>query len=155
MNNTIKFVNSIIKQLESSGIRVIVFGGWAEELAGAIAPRLHKDLDLLYIGSNFSQVDKFMESQPDIVEIKPKCFPHKRAFLYNEIMVELLLLQPHGNQFVTVFWNEFSLVWPEILPISIYTEEQNKVLITPPSIINYYRQLYPEIDVVRHKQLTI
>jgi hypothetical protein len=72
MMNDIEFVHFIIKLLASAGIQGIVFGGWAEELTGAIIPRPHKDLDLLYIGSDFNQIDKFLESQAGISEIKLK-----------------------------------------------------------------------------------
>jgi hypothetical protein len=154
MMNDIEFVHFIIKLLASAGIQGIVFGGWAEELTGAIIPRPHKDLDLLYIGSDFNQIDKFLESQAGISEIKLKRFPHKRAFLYNGVMVELIWLLPHGDSFVTTFWNDYRLEWPKFRPMNIQPQGQDTLLVTPPSIVNYYRQLYPKIELARQKHFS-
>ena len=109
MVNSVKFLHAIVARLRKAGIETIVFGGWAEELMKAIPPRPHHDVDLLYFEDNFIKVDEFLANQADLEEIRSKRFSHKRAFLWNGIMVELLLVQEGNKQYITNLWGEYRL----------------------------------------------
>jgi len=138
----------MVERLERAGIDCVIFGGWANELTGAITPRSHKDLDLLYIADNFERVDAFMHSQRDIAEIPAKHFPHKRAFLCEGVMTEILLLSPKKTSFVTRFWNEFELEWPELSTVYI-TIQGRKLIVSAPHVVEYYQKHEREIAGVR------
>jgi hypothetical protein len=43
--NTIELVRRAVSDLRDAGFTVAVFGGWAEELLGVCAPRIHKDIE--------------------------------------------------------------------------------------------------------------
>ena len=126
----------------------IVFGGWAEELAGAIAARPHKDIDLLYIGDSFEKVDAFIRGQQDIEEIQTKRFPHKRAFLHEGVMTEVLLLSRRSDLLVTDFWNHFEFEWPDISAICVNVQGCD-LMVSAPHVVKYYRQHEKEIADVR------
>lgn len=103
--NTLNFLKEVYVMLKKAGIEVWVFGGWAEELQGIIAPRVHKDIDLLYVGDDFSKVNTFIrEDNLNIV----KNFPHKRAFMYNEIMIEVFLVTNETTNFFSLYVHD----WP-------------------------------------------
>ena len=91
--------------LEEAEIDVWVFGGWAEELHKLITPRAHNDIDLLYPAEDFAVVDSFLKEK----ELKVvKEFPHKRAFLYKGVMVELFMVT---NE-TTDFFSSYKHHWP-------------------------------------------
>jgi hypothetical protein len=85
-------VMRVVDLLEDARLRVWLFGGWAEELRGLRAPCEHTDVDVLYPGRDFSRVDKFIARAP-VGEIEGKHRDHKRAFILDGTMVELLLVQ--------------------------------------------------------------
>jgi hypothetical protein len=85
--NDLTFVLRVVDLLASHGLRTWVFGGWAEELRGLTVPRTHRDVDLLYPAPGFARLDAV-----DFDWIAAKRFPHKRAFLLDGVMVELLLV---------------------------------------------------------------
>jgi hypothetical protein len=88
-----------------------VFGGWAAELLGLSLPRLHHDVDLLYPADSFEAVDVFLAGG-DVEEIPAKRFPHKRAFEYDGIMVELFLVRCTEDGRFTDFWGVNRHRWP-------------------------------------------
>jgi hypothetical protein len=86
--NDLAFVERVQEMLLRRGVETWVFGGWGEELRGLIAPRPHADLDLLYPGEWWDDVD----SLPlDWVTAKDR--PWKRAFLLEGTLVELFLVR--------------------------------------------------------------
>ena len=95
--------------LEENKLLMWIFGGWAEELRRTISPRTHKDIDLLYPANDFSILDEFIEDNkfPTI-----KKFPHKRAFLFNKIVVEVFLVQQTGRTSSTNFFSLYKYDWP-------------------------------------------
>ena len=153
MENNLKSLRYIFGRLQKSGIDCIVFGGWAKELSGTIIPQPHSDIDLLYIGSNFEKVDAFIKNNPDMNEILEKHFPHKRAFLCNGVMVELLLVIQRDAKFTTNFWNEYKLEWPTITTTHLETPHQQDLLICNPSVVDYYHQHEQEIAEVRARYM--
>lgn len=155
MINDPSFIQTIIHRLKVADIDCIIFGGWAEELTGVVLPRDHKDLDLLYLAEDFSLVDKFIESQFDLREIKAKHFAHKRAFLCGGIMVELLLVQPRLDGFLTNFWNEYTLEWPPLLSVTVDMPSIGQFTVVHPTILNFYREQYPSIEIIRSQSINV
>ncbi len=86
--NDVAFVERAVSLLTSQGITTWVFGGWGEELRGLILPRDHVDLDLLYAAEDWAAVDTL-----DLDWIEGKRFPWKRAFILEDVAVELFLVQ--------------------------------------------------------------
>ena len=86
--NDLAFVERVVSLLRSRGIETWVFGGWGEELRGLIKPREHVDVDLLYPAESWDAVDELT-----LDWIEGKRFPWKRAFVLEEIAVELFLVR--------------------------------------------------------------
>jgi hypothetical protein len=103
---------TILRRLEDAGIRTWVAGGWAQELQKLIEPRAHKDIDLFHPAEDFAEVDAFLASAPDLEEIGELHFPHKRGFNFQGVTVEVLLLQPRGDAYITDYWNRLCVTWP-------------------------------------------
>lgn len=149
MQNNITFLTTAYTLLYNAGIPVVVFGGWAEELQGVIQPRPHKDVDLLYKAEDFTAVDTFLAMHEEVKEILPKRFPHKRAFMFRGVMVELLLLQKEGGSFITNFWNEYKFEWP-VYYFTVVTALTGVVFkVATPTTLLLYREKFEEIDRVR------
>jgi hypothetical protein len=88
-----------------------VFGGWAEELQGMSSPRTHIDIDLLLRAPDFDQLDLFFKAKPEICEIKAKRFPHKRAVIWNGVMVEFMLVQQEYSSYYTNLFDITTYRW--------------------------------------------
>jgi hypothetical protein len=113
-SNDLTFVDDVVTRLQAAGIMTWLFGGWAEELLGLAAPRKHRDLDLLHLAADFGPVDDFMTAEGQVTEIAGKRFPHKRAFLSEGIMVELILVRTtRSGGFCTLFWGDTLHRWPD------------------------------------------
>lgn len=111
--NDLAFVRDAMARLRDAGITTWLFGGWAEELRGMAPPRPHHDVDLLYPATGFARVDAFLAGGTAVTEIAAKRLPHKRAFLDEGIMVELILVQPFAaGGHVTPFWGSTRYRWP-------------------------------------------
>jgi protein-tyrosine phosphatase len=96
--------------LRSRDVDTWLFGGWATELRGISTPCPHHDVDLLYPAENFDRVDELLGS---LDEITAKRFPHKRAFEFDGIMVELFLVRFDGRAHYTSFWNSYRYEWAD------------------------------------------
>ena len=106
------FLRSVVERLRSAGADVVVFGGWGEELRGICLPRQHGDVDLLYRGDGFELVDQLVVRSLDYMEIVQKRFPHKRAFTYQGVMIELFLVSRDSLGWFTPFWGTLQYRWP-------------------------------------------
>lgn len=110
--NDKNFLKEIYTLLVSEGIEVWVFGGWAEELQNIIKPRSHNDVDLLYLGKDFSYIDDFIKKYSlQII----KNYTHKRAFLYKNVVIEIFLVNKREDTFITNFnlsGNNYEHIWP-------------------------------------------
>ena len=104
-------VRRVLQLLEESEVSCWIFGGWAEELRALCPARTHRDIDLLCRAASFSAVDEMLRTR-DLTEIEGKRFHHKRAFLFEGVMVELFLVQRAGRDFFTSFWGETRHDWP-------------------------------------------
>ena len=111
--NTPQFLADTLRELQSAGISVWVFGGWAEELHGIRPPGPHGDIDLLYPAEDFSAVDQFLQSRTDLEEVQGKRFIHKRAFVRQGVLVELFLLRRAAARYATDFFGVCEFLWPE------------------------------------------
>ncbi|HVC86772.1 MAG TPA: hypothetical protein VNC40_05005 [Gaiellaceae bacterium] len=86
--NDLAFVERAVGVLDAHGVVTWIFGGWGEELRGLIRPREHVDLDLLYPAADWSEVDAL-----SLDWVEGKRFPWKRAFMLEQTMVELFLVE--------------------------------------------------------------
>jgi hypothetical protein len=109
--NTRLFLSDCMSTLADAGIRTWLFGGWAEELRGLCSPRPHKDIDLLYPAYDFSQIEGFIKER-DFEEIAQKRFVHKRAFIWNGVLLEIILVQRRQDRIVTDFFDLYRFEWP-------------------------------------------
>jgi hypothetical protein len=92
--NTESTVVEVMLRLGDSGAHCLLFGGWAEEAFALCQPRPHADIDLLLPAPSFQTLDHLLAAEPgDLQEISLKRFAHKRAFLFNGLMVEVVLVQ--------------------------------------------------------------
>jgi hypothetical protein len=87
------FVLALMSRLSQAQIMTWLFGGWAEEMWGIFPPRHHRDVDLLYPAPGFAYLDQWLAQAADLAVIPEKKFSHKRAFLLEGIMVEVILLE--------------------------------------------------------------
>ena len=91
---------------------MVVFGGWAEELRGLREPGSHGDIDLLCFAEGFDRIDRLFDLAPDLVEIREKRFPHKRAFVDRGNRVELFLVSQDDQGLYSPFWGTLRYRWP-------------------------------------------
>ncbi len=144
-HNSLDFVHSVIKRFVDAQIATWLSGGWAEELWGICSPRSHNDVDLLYPAPNFDHVDQWLETSNDFSIIPAKRFSHKRAVMCEQIMIELILLEPQGEGHVTnYFAGRYQLVWPRdtlcFLPMA-----ERSIPLASPQALRLYRQKHSRI----------
>jgi hypothetical protein len=84
------FVRAVVDTLSSEGLRVWLFGGWAEEVLGLADPWPHGDIDLLLLDQDFERVDELVREQEWPLV---KSLPHKRAFELGGVTVDLFLVR--------------------------------------------------------------
>jgi hypothetical protein len=101
--NDLRLVRRIVELLREGGVSVRIFGGWAEELLGLSPPRPHRDVDLLVLAHGFEQVDALI-GELALDEVVAKRFAHKRAFVFEGVLVELFLVSGEGERHVSEFW---------------------------------------------------
>lgn len=120
--NTLPLVIAIMGELSTEKCSVLLGGGWAKELLGLIRPRVHKDIDLYYLGTDLSPIDSFIAAKA-YKEIQAKHMAHKRAFLANGVMVEIVLIQQDNQGHHSPFspWGDVPIRWPQ--PLSAEIEE--------------------------------
>ena len=107
-------VHSIINCFALAGFQMWLAGGWAEELQGLFSPRQHGDIDLLYPATDFSQLDTWLASIADLSPVYAKRFSHKRAIVYEQVLVEIVLLEPLSRSHITRFFDHrYEFTWPD------------------------------------------
>jgi hypothetical protein len=134
MPNDFPHVQRLLRLLESHGIATWLCGGWAEELHGLIAPRPHRDIDLLYRADDFALVDRFLQ-QAAFEEIVAKRFPPKRAFLVEGVMTEVVLVRP---DLTTLFWSQHQFAWP----VDVFSAEEGSIRLASVAALAAYRRAY-------------
>ena len=131
--NNLELVREILAILQKNNIQVILGGGWAEEFQGLIKPREHKDIDLYFIAEDFQKVDSLIKVK-GLHEVQEKHFNHKRAFINNKILIEIVLIQKDQNGYYSNFWNKRKIRWPKDLAVS-----KNSIEILSPKALKFYR----------------
>jgi hypothetical protein len=131
MSHDLAHVQNVMKLLEAHGIITWLFGGWAEELHGLIAPREHRDIDLLYRGDTFAPVDRFLRLG-NVEEIIAKRFSHKRAFVLDGVMTEIIIV---GPDLTTTFRGERRFAWPA----DVFDHHRGDVRVTSSAALTAYR----------------
>lgn len=145
MNNC-SLLLRLLDALHTAQIPVRVFGGWAEELLGLIAPRAHGDIDLLLPGMDFDTLDMWL-SRTELPEIAAKCFSHKRAFLFDGVMVEVLLVRQFGPVLQTDFFSGgYLLTWPAGTLTASTVVDGNEIPAASPAALAHYRSVHAHIE---------
>ncbi len=139
--NTIEFVIYILDRLEQHGIQVWLSGGWAEELLGIIPTRLHHDVDLLYIAPSFERLEAVI-TQELWDELVQKHFPHKRAVLVTDIMIEFILVEQIADRHQTSYFNQYCYVWPNDSFNTQVTVHRKTINVASPKALQAYRENY-------------
>ncbi len=104
-------VTNVLNRLAAADAPALLFGGWAEEALGLSPPRAHGDIDLLLPAESFRRVDAMLAATGDLQEVAGKRFRHKRAFLFGETLVEVILVHRDGSGFCTLFWGDRRFRW--------------------------------------------
>ena len=144
--NNLDFLINVWSLLKERGINTWVFGGWAEEILKVASPRCHRDIDLLYPSSDFNLLDRVLAAYQDMDEIMEKRFSHKRAFVLDGVMVEVILVERHSDGFETSFFNGAAVYrWPD--DIFDGRVELNGVCVdvSSPGAVIGYRNAYASI----------
>jgi len=110
--NDLHLVREVLGVLREAGLHVWLFGGWAEELRGMRAPSAHTDIDILLRGAAFELLDAFLAERSEAVEIREKRFSHKRAFVWHDVRVEIVLVRPGSPGTSDIFDGRVVIEWP-------------------------------------------
>jgi hypothetical protein len=147
-DHTFDFVLGIMGRLAQAQIVTWLGGGWAEELRGMCSPRSHRDVDLLYPAPHFSHLDQWLAGATDLSVLPAKRFSHKRAFLCEHVMVEVLLLEPGQKEGSTTnFFNRrYQLIWPHQTLSSLSVKDQ-MVPVASAEALQQYRQHHHHISL--------
>ena len=130
-------------RLAQAQIATWLSGGWAEELWGLSPPRSHQDVDLHYPAATFAQLDWWLTRTADLVAISAKRFAHKRAFLCEDILIEVVLLKPDekGGYLTNFFSGRSQLAWPPD-SLKILVVSGHRIPIASEEALGLYRQHY-------------
>lgn len=144
--NTLAFLLTTMRLFKEAALPVWVFGGWAEELWQITRPKAHNDIDFLYSAATFDGLDSMMTQIKDMQELQQKRFSHKRAIIYQHVMIEFLLVQRAKGIYITDFFSgRFRLEWPADVFCHKKSISRYTIPIASKQALNIYRQ--------RHKQI--
>jgi hypothetical protein len=145
--NTLAFLLTTVERFEANSLPVRVFGGWAEELWQIIQPRVHTDIDFLYPAATFEDLDRYIARTNEFQEIQSKRFSHKRAILYQQVMIEFLLVQrSNGIYFTDFFSGQFHLEWPADLFWHRINISGHDLQIASKQALILYRQHHKQVE---------
>ena len=68
---------------------------------------------ILYPAQDFDRLDEFLQARADREEVSSKRFGHKRAFLWQGVLVEVFMVRSEAAGFVTDFFDTHQFVWPQ------------------------------------------
>jgi hypothetical protein len=145
-DHPLDFVLGIMGRLAQAQIATWLSGGWAEELRGICAPRSHRDVDLLYPAPHFAHLDQWLADAADLFALPAKQFSHKRAFLCEQVMIEVILLEPEQKGgFLTNFFNRrYQFIWPA-QTLSFFQARDRMVPVVSSEALQAYRQHHHRI----------
>lgn len=144
--NDRKFLQHVLRLLEDQGFIVWLFGGWAEELHGLSMPRVHADIDLLYPAADFQHMDSFLQKNSGWREILSKKFPHKRAVMFQGVMVEFVLIQKGESGMHTRFFDRVRFDWPDDTLRNKVSLNGKTVNVASRTALHQYRIMYPIVQ---------
>jgi hypothetical protein len=133
-------VAAVIALLARHGLDCAVAGGWAEELLGLRDPSPHSDIDLVYLSEDFRAVDAAIGSLDGMVsEVLQKRFKHKRAFLFEGTLCELVLIRSAPTAPVTFFWGDVPFRWelPLLHGTKLEVRETQIAILSEPNLRKY------------------
>jgi hypothetical protein len=153
--NTLTFVLTLMQRLAYAQIETWLAGGWAEELRELSSPRPHRDIDLLYPAANFHSVDQWLANTNELSEIPMKRFSHKRAFLCEQVMVEMILLVPQRGRHVTSFFGgRYHFIWPDDT-LSFLQAGGHSLPVASSQALSLYRSEHQQIEEAFHAYLQV
>ena len=144
--NTLDLLAEVVGMLADAQIKTWLFGGWAEELSGLCPPRLHRDIDLLYPARSFARLDEFLRTQSDVQEVTAKRFPHKRAWEWQGVLVEVFLVCPEAERLVTDFFGTFQFAWPQDTFLSAVMMPGGEWSCASAAALRQYRARHGEVE---------
>ncbi len=143
--NTLAFVLALMQRFAHAQIATWLAGGWAEELWGLCSPRPHRDVDLLYPASSYDRLDQWLASAHDLSVIAAQRFSHKRAVLCEQVMIEVVLLEPQKGGYVTNFFDgRYQLLWPDDT-LSFLLGREHPLSIASRQALHLYRRHHQQI----------
>lgn len=110
--NTRETLSAVLRELRAQGLACDLFGGWAEELLGLRDPWAHGDIDLIYRGESLAAFDAVGDRFSPCPQ---KRFHHKRAFLFRNVLCEVVLVQDADTHPVTHYWGDVPFQWAQPL----------------------------------------
>ena len=140
----------VVQTLADAQVKTWLFGGWAEELSGLCLPRAHHDIDLLYPAQSFERLDGFLRAQSSAKEVEAKRFPHKRAFEWSGVLVEVFLVRPEAERLVTDFFGTFRFVWPQDTLLSSVMLPRGEWRCASAAALRQYRARHGEVEQAYH-----
>jgi hypothetical protein len=145
--NTLPFMLATLKNFDIARLPTWLFGGWAEEVWGLCVSRPHHDIDLLYVAHTFDVLDRYIAHTSSIAEIRAKRFSHKRAVLFQGVMIEFLLVEPQGEDYRTLFFMDlYELVWPHDLIDFQLPIQATSVSVASKAALELYRHRHAHIE---------
>ena len=112
MANTLETLVAVFDMLTAHDASCDIFGGWAEELLQVSRPRIHGDIDLVHRAPTFAAIDiAIAHLASKVREIPEKRFLHKRAFVFREVLCEIILVRDSDTQPVTHYWGDVAFHW--------------------------------------------
>ena len=112
MANTLATVSDVMSRLADGGAECFLFGGWAEELLGLRPSGPHQDIDLVRCAQDFAALERVVAGRSDIfTEVAAKRFAHKRAFLFDDVLCEVMLVEDAERAPFTLFWGDTRFDW--------------------------------------------
>ncbi len=149
--SSLKLLTEVVQMLADADVKTWLFGGWAEELTGLCPPRPHRDIDLLYPAQSFDRLEEFLRTQSGAKEVEAKRFPHKRAFEWAGILVEVFLVRPGADTLTTDLFGLFSFVWPQNTLSDTARLPAGEWPCASPAALRLYRARHGEVESVYRK----
>ena len=144
--SSLELLAEVVQTLANAEVKTWLFGGWAEELSGLCPPRAHRDIDLLYPAQSFERLDEFLRTQSEAQEVQAKRFPHKRAFEWTGVLVEVFLVRSDTDVLVTNFFGTYSFEWPQDTLSHTATLPNGEWPCASPATLRLYRARHGEIE---------
>jgi len=130
---------ALLRDIRVQGLSCDVFGGWAEELLGLRKLWEHRDIDLTYQGDSLAAFDAITSG---FSPVPLKRFHHKRAFLFRDVLCEILLIQDAESRPVTHYWGDVPFYWdqPLLHPDAVDVYGESVTVVSPENLRRHRRE---------------